>query len=82
MDEAGVKKEIAQKINRINDVRILESLDSIVDDLLAKSLGKDFWDDLPEALKSGIQKAEKDLTDGKGLPHQDVMAEIKEKYGR
>ena len=29
MDEAVVKKEIAQKINRINDARILESLDFV-----------------------------------------------------
>ena len=52
MSAAEVKKEITEKINRINDTQLLENLDAIVNDLLAKSLGKDFWDELPASLKS------------------------------
>ncbi|MBX2968769.1 MAG: hypothetical protein KF803_05325 [Cyclobacteriaceae bacterium] len=80
MSAAEVKKEITAKINRINDTQLLENLDAIVDDLLAKSLGKDFWDDLPASLKSGIEKAEKDMNEGKGLSHEEVMREVKQKF--
>lgn len=80
MSAAEVKREITAKINRINDTRLLENLDAIVDDLLAKSLGKDFWDDLPTSLKSGIEKAEKDMAEGKGLSHEEVMSEVKQKF--
>jgi hypothetical protein len=80
MDSAEVKKEIARKIEQINDPGILENLDLIVEDLLARSLGKDFWDDLPETLKTGIKKSEKDISEGKGIPHDEVAREIKEKY--
>lgn len=82
MNATEVKKQLAGKIDKINDPQTLENLGAIVDDLLAKSLGKDFWNDIPEALQKGIEKAEEDLNDGKGIPHQSVSDEIKKRFNR
>ncbi len=80
MDTNTVRKEIVKKIDQINDPRILENLDFIIDDLLAKSHGKDFWDDLPDSLKSGIERAEQDFNNGKVIPHEEVFCDLKNKY--
>lgn len=80
MDAIAVKKQIAGKIDQINDPQVLESLDALVDDLLAKSSGKDFWNDLPENLQKGIEAAEKELDYGKGIPHNEVIEEIKKRF--
>lgn len=80
MDTLAAKKQIAGKINQINDPQVLESLEALVDDLLAKSAGKDFWNELPEALQKGIEAAEKELDYGKGISHNEVSEEIKRKF--
>jgi hypothetical protein len=80
MDALAVKKQLAGKIDQINDSQVLESLEALVDDLLAKSSGKDFWNDLPESLQRGIEAAEKDLDYGKGIPHKEVAEEIKKRF--
>jgi len=80
MDTNTVRKEIVKKIDQINDPRILENLDVIIDDLLAKSHGKDFWDDLSDSLKSGIERAEQDFNNEKGIPHEEVFRDLKNKY--
>lgn len=82
MDALTVKKQLAGKINQINDQQVLESLNALVDDLLAKSAGKDFWNELPEALQKGIEAAEEDLNYGKGIPHKEVTEEIKKRFNR
>ena len=33
----------------------------------------DWWDDLPLSVKKSILKAEKELKEGKGIPHEVVM---------
>lgn len=80
MDTLAVKKQLAGKIDQINDQQILESLDARVDDLLVKNAGKDFWDDLLEALQKGIEAAEKELDYGKSIPHKEVSEEIKKRF--
>lgn len=82
MNATDVKKQLVGKIDKINDPQTLENLGAIVDDLLAKSFRKDFWNDIAEALQKGIEKAEKDLNDWKGIPHQNVSDEIKKRFNR
>lgn len=36
-----------------------------------------WWDDLPTAVKKSILKAEKQLEEGKGIPHEVVMKKYK-----
>ena len=75
-----MKKQLAGKIDQINDPQVLESRNAVVDDLLAKSSGKDFWNDLPEQLQKGFEVAEKDLDYEKGIPHKEVLEEIKRRF--
>lgn len=80
MDTALLKKEIAERISRISNPTILERLQVIVQELASEDQGKDFWDGLPDQLKRTIIKAEQELKDGKGIPHENVMADIKARY--
>jgi hypothetical protein len=40
-------------------------------------LDGDFWTDLPDHVKQAIEKAKQQLENGKGIPHQGVMDEVK-----
>ena len=39
----------------------------------AKGQVKDFWEDLPEHVKAGIERAKKQVRDGKVTSHDEVM---------
>lgn len=41
---------------------------------------KDFWDELPEHVKSGILESQEQIKQGKYSTHQEVMAKYKTKY--
>lgn len=40
----------------------------------------DFWEDLPEHVKSGILEGQEQIKQGKFSTHQEVMAKYKAKY--
>lgn len=40
----------------------------------------DFWADVPEVVKQAIQKARKQLDQGEGIAHDDVMKKIKSRF--
>lgn len=42
----------------------------------------DWWDDLPAAVKKDILKAEKQLDEGKGIPHEVVMKKYSKWFKR
>ncbi len=68
------KDALVQKLISTEDDAILDQVKVILSD------DKDFWDDLPEHVKEGINKAKEDIKQGKGIPHEQVMAEIKARY--
>lgn len=80
MDAIAVRKKLTGKIDKIDDQQLLESLDALVDDLLAKKSGKDFWTDLPDTLQKGIEAAERQMDYGQGIPHKEVLDEIKKRF--
>lgn len=41
---------------------------------------KDFWTELPEHVKESVNQAKEELKSGHGIPHDNVMAEIKSKF--
>ncbi len=41
---------------------------------------KDFWNELPEHVKESVKQAKEELKSGYGIPHDKVMAEIKNKF--
>ncbi|WP_186292649.1 hypothetical protein [Mucilaginibacter corticis] len=40
----------------------------------------DFWNNLPEEVKQSINKAKSELDHGEGIPHQQVMSDIKARF--
>jgi len=43
---------------------------------------KDFWQDLPTEVKQSIDKAKAELDNGQGIPHEQVIAEIRAKIAK
>lgn len=41
---------------------------------------KDFWNELPEHVKESVNQAKEELKKGQGIGHDNVMAEIKNKF--
>ena len=68
------KDALVIKLINTEDDAILDQVKAILTD------DKDFWDDLPEHVKEGIKEAKEQLARGEGIPHEQVMAEIKAKY--
>ncbi len=43
---------------------------------LFKSRERDFWEDLPEYVKTGIRKSQEQLRRGEGIPYEDAMKRL------
>jgi len=72
--EKPEKDALVQKLINTQDDAILDQVKAILSD------DKDFWDDLPEHVKEGVNKAKEELKQGKGIPNEKVMADIKARY--
>ena len=70
-----LKYKIVEKIIQIEDEVVLNEVKA----LLGLS-EKDFWDDLPEEVKESINVAKAELDRGEGIPHEEVMAEVRKRY--
>ena len=68
MDVQVEKIELAKRLLETNDEAILLRIKEVFE-----SNDKDFWDDLPEHVKSGTEKAGKQAAEGKTSPHEEVM---------
>ncbi|WP_295792510.1 hypothetical protein [Mucilaginibacter sp.] len=70
-----IKQQIAEKIIQSDDDFLLNEIKSLVglsDD--------DFWDELPSEAKQAINIAKAELDRGEGIPHNEVMAEMKSRF--
>jgi hypothetical protein len=66
---------------------IVEKIIQSEDDALLSEVGAilgvpqiDFWHELPNEVKQSINEAKAELDRGEGIPHEQVMAEIKERF--
>ena len=69
------KYKLVEKIMQSEDDVLLSEIDSLLN-----SSQNDFWTFLPDEVKQGIDKAKVELDRGDGIPHQLVMAEIRERF--
>ena len=69
------KYKIVEKIMQSEDDVLLSEINSLLN-----SSKHDFWSDLPAEVKQGIDKAKGELDRGEGIPHHQVMAEIRERF--
>jgi hypothetical protein len=73
--DIALKYKIVEKIIQTNDDLLLNEIKSLV----GLSEG-DFWKDVPVEVKQAVNKAKEELDRGEGIPHSQVMTEIKEKF--
>jgi hypothetical protein len=69
------KYRIVEKIIQSNDDYLLNEIKSLVG--LSEN---DFWWELPEEVKQTINQAKSELDRGEGIPHDQVMAEMKSRF--
>ncbi len=70
-----VKNKIVEKILQSNDDLLLNEVNAIMG-----LSDKDFGLDLPYEVKLAINKAKSQLDAGEGIPHEQIMNEIKERF--
>jgi hypothetical protein len=70
-----IKYKIVEKIIQSNDDNLLNEIKSLLD-----SSENDFWSELPLDVQHSINKAKSELDKGEGIPHSEVMAEIKDRF--
>lgn len=69
------KYKLVEKIMQSEDDVLLSEIDSLLN-----SSSYDFWEVLPAEVRQCIDKAKKELDRGDGISHQQVMAEIRERF--
>ena len=73
--DISLKYKIVEKIIQTEDDVLLNEIKSM--------LGvqeNDFWEALPEDVKQSINKAKAELDRGEGIPHEQVMADIRQRF--
>ena len=73
--DIALKYRIVEKIIQCNDETLLNEIKSLV----GLSEG-DFWAELPAEVKQAVNKAKAELDSGEGIPHAEVMLELKKRY--
>jgi hypothetical protein len=86
MDIRAEKLWLIDQIAKIQDERLLLALRSLLEfanqpQSAPPAIG-DFWDELSTPQKQQIEKAIQELDEGKGIPHEAVMAEFRQRYQR
>jgi len=71
------KQQLINWIEELTDPAMLHTIQSLKDHSQANT---DFWDDLPEPVKTAINKAKTELDEGAGLSHKEVIAEAKSRF--
>ena len=73
--DIALKHKIAEKIIEINDDDLLDEIKALVG--LSE---QDFWNDIPLEVRRAIDAAKGQLDNGEGIPHADVMADVKARF--
>ena len=68
MDIQAEKLELVKRLLDTDDESVLQEVKNVFE-----SHEKDFWSDLPEHVKAGIERAKKQAEAGMLTPHDEVM---------
>jgi hypothetical protein len=74
MNLQAQKIDLAQRILSSNNKYLITQLQEVVSD----AEKNDFWDELSDEQKSIIKKAQLQLANGEGIPHETVMKKYKQ----
>ena len=79
MERTALIEDIQHKIATIENSEILKELQDMIDEIVfSDSINGKV--DLPLHVRESIAKATKQLNEGKGIPHEQVMDEIRLKF--
>ena len=73
MDIQAVKIDLIQWLAELKDTEILKQLTAIKE-------GLDWWDQISEEEKKAIDEGLLQLDNGEGIPHEQVMKAVHDKY--
>ncbi len=77
MERTVNKQELISWINKLEDPATLKNIQLLKNNAESE---QDFWNDLPEETKKAINRAKEELDEGKGIPHEQVMAEMRTRF--
>ncbi len=80
MDTLELKSYLHELIDDIEDNHVLNAIYLLLAKLQSKVEEKDFWDELPEHVKTGIEEGLSQSERGEGITHDEMMKQIKAKY--
>ncbi|RVU01989.1 hypothetical protein EOD41_08535 [Mucilaginibacter limnophilus] len=75
MDLQAEKIELVKLLLEVEDEQTLNEIKAVLHH------DYDFYDDLPEAVKDSIEQALEDVEKGNVRSHEEVIKEMKSKYG-
>ena len=74
MGHEAIKLELIEWLTKLEDNEIIDYLKIVKD---SRNDSHDWWHDLTEKQKAGIQKGLRDIDEGRTVPHDEVV----KKYG-
>lgn len=77
MDIQAIKIDLVQKILNTQDPAILFSISN----LIQGEVDKDWWDQLPQEVRTSVFEGIKDIETGNIYTNAQVIQEAKQKYG-
>ena len=85
LDIRAEKLNLIKQLLQINDEELLQAVKSLLEFGLKNQQGTaetDFWEELTEAQKQRVEESIQSLSEGKGIPHEEVMAQFRNKYSK
>jgi hypothetical protein len=73
--DIALKHKIAEKIIQSEDDVLLNEIETLL-----RLSENDFWGELPVEVKAAINQAKDELDRGEGIPHDEVMHEVKSRF--
>lgn len=70
MGHEAIKLELIECLAKLEDAQTIEYLKIVK---VSKSKNQDWWDDLTNEQKRGIERGIKDIDDGRIIPHDEVI---------
>ncbi|UXE66045.1 MAG: hypothetical protein KA713_16500 [Chryseotalea sp. WA131a] len=78
MNRLAIVEDIQQKVATIESQEILKELQEVIDELLLSN--QQSTEELPLHVLNSINISIKELEEGKGIPHEEVIQEIRTRF--
>ena len=79
MSTEEIKLKIFRQVDALDAVKLKEFY-GIMQNFMNSKKNTDEWIGVSPAEQEGIEAALKEIEDGKGIPHEEVMSRLRKKY--